>query len=54
MDISSFLSALIGGFFTLVGAFGTIYLTDWLDRKKEAKTKYIEKIEAIGAKTMFC
>lgn len=49
MDISTFLSAVIGGIFTLVGAFGAIYLTSWLDRHKAAKGKRLEKIEAIGA-----
>lgn len=49
MDISTFLSALIGGMCTLVGAFGALYWTNLLDRKKAAKTKYIEKIEEIGA-----
>ncbi|HEU5380694.1 MAG TPA: hypothetical protein VFV38_35170, partial [Ktedonobacteraceae bacterium] len=49
MDISTLISTLVGGICTLVGAFGAIYLTIWFDRKKETKTKYIEKIEAIGA-----
>ncbi|SRR5712692_5305869 len=48
MDVSAFWSAVIGGIFTLVGAFGAIYLTFRHERKKEAKTKYIEKIEEIG------
>lgn len=49
MDISTLVSTLVGGICTLVGAFGAIYLTSWFDRKKEKQTKYVEKIEAIGA-----
>lgn len=49
MDISTLISTLVGGVCTLIGAFGAIYLTSRLDRKKAAKTKYLEKIEAIGA-----
>ncbi|MEO7019242.1 MAG: hypothetical protein ABI234_03735 [Ktedonobacteraceae bacterium] len=50
MDITSpFVSVVIGGICTLAGAFGAIYLTHWFDRKKEQETKYIGKIEEIGA-----
>ena len=49
MDLNTFLSALLGGFFTLVGAFGAIYFTELLDRRKQAKNKYMEKLEEIGA-----
>lgn len=49
MDISSLVSALIGGACTLLGAFGAIWVTSWLGGSKAKETKRLEKIEAIGA-----